>query len=127
MQSKRKKKKPSRRKELRSRPYAETATGAAWYDRQQWDRLKEVAADSDQLEDSYDAWLEAAEEAVRGLEATGMLIERVRIDLEELIAWCNDTGRAIDGAARAEFARRTLQMMHKKECPSVSTNSPKKS
>ena len=98
-----------------SKEYVEAASGVAWFDREQWQRLREVAADPERLEESYEAWVAMAERAIRHLEATGMLIERVPVDTEELIAWCKDRTRPIDGSARAEFAARQLRKIHLSE------------
>lgn len=104
----------SRRRKGRrySREYVETATGVAWYDREQWQRLRQLVADPERLEESYEEWLGVAERAVRDLEAAGMLIERVPIDAKALIAWCRQQGRPIDGSARAEFAAHELRKLH---------------
>ena len=107
----------SRKRKTRrySKEYVETASGVAWYDRDQWQRLRQVAADPERLEESYEEWIAMAERAIRDLEATGMLIERVPVDTEELIAWCNEQGRPIDGSARAEFASHQLRKIHLSE------------
>jgi len=98
-----------------SKEYVETASGVAWFDREQWQRLREVAADPERLEESYEAWVAMAERVIRQLEATGRLIERVPVDTEELIAWCEDRARSIDSSARAEFAARQLRKVHLSE------------
>ena len=95
-----------------SKESVEAAPGVAWFDREQWQRLREVAADPERLEESYEAWVAMAERAIRRLEAAGMLIERVPVDAEELIAWCKDRARPIDSSA--EFAARQLR---KVTCP----------
>ena len=59
-----------------SKESVEAASGVAWFDREQWQRLREVAADPERLEESYEAWVAMAERAIRRLETTGMLIER---------------------------------------------------
>jgi hypothetical protein len=98
-----------------SKEHVDTASGVAWYDRAQWQRLRQVAADPERLEDSYDEWIAMAENAIRELEATGMLIEKVPVDTEDLIAWCNERDRPIDGAARAEYASQRLREIHLSE------------
>ena len=70
-----------------SKESVEAAPGVAWFDREQWQRLREVAADP----------------------------ERVPVDTEELIAWCKDRARSIDSSARAEFAARQLRKVHLSE------------
>ena len=98
-----------------SKESVEAASGVAWFDREQWQRLREVAADPERLEESYEAWVAMAERAIRRLEAAGMLIERVPVDAEELIAWCKDRARPIDSSARAEFVARQLRKVHPSE------------
>ena len=93
----------------------EAASGVAWFDREQWQRLQQVAADPERLEESYEAWLAMAERAIRDLEATGILIEKVPIGTAELIAWCNEQARPIDSSARAKFAARQLRKLHLSE------------
>ena len=39
-------------------------TGFAWYRREQWLRLRELASDCDKLDDSYDEWLAGAQKAL---------------------------------------------------------------
>ena len=92
-----------------------TASGVAWYDREQWQRLREVAADPEVLEESYDEWVAMAEKAVRELEVSGMIIERVPVNATDLIAWCSEQDRPIDGSARAEFAAHQFRKLHLSE------------
>jgi hypothetical protein len=98
-----------------SEQYVETVSGVAWFDRDQWERLRDVAEDPDRLEDSYDEWVAMAERACADFEAQGMLIERVPVDAEALVAWCNEHERPIDGAARAEFVAKELRRIHRAE------------
>jgi hypothetical protein len=98
-----------------SKEYVETASGVAWYDRDQWQYLRDVAADPEVLEQSYDEWVAMAETAIRELEASGMIIERVSVNTTDLVAWCREQNRPIDGSARAEFAARQLRKLHLSE------------
>jgi len=82
--------------------------GVAWYDRDQWARLREVAADPNALEETYEDWVAMTERAIRTVEAAGEPVARVPIDTEELVLWCNEQKRPVDGPATAEFASRKL-------------------
>ena len=73
--------------------------GIGWYDASQWARLKEVAADSDRLDESHEAWQRTAQE----LASQGLAVRRVPIDVDALIQWCRVHRKAIDGNARAEY------------------------
>lgn len=91
---------------------SELVTGIAWYRRDQWLRLREAAADADVLEDTYDEWLEIAQNTILDLAKEGIRAEPVDIDLDELIEWGRANDRPIDGKARAEFTSRKLQQRH---------------
>lgn len=86
-------------------PHSHDVTLAfAWYRRGQWARLRELASDREQLAATYDGWLRAAEGHWRDLEARGLPVRKVDVDVELLWAWCCAHGRELDGAARAEYA-----------------------
>ena len=77
--------------------------GIGWYDATQWAKLKEVAADSDRLDDSHEAWQRTADRTAEELASQGMTVRRVPIDVDALIQWCRVHDKAIDGKARAEY------------------------
>ncbi|MFQ5737941.1 MAG: hypothetical protein ACE5JX_02930 [Acidobacteriota bacterium] len=101
-----------RRRGRYSKQYGETLVGVAWYDRGQWTRLRQVAADPERLEESYEEWVAMAEKAIRDLKAQGMRIQRVPVDAEDLIGWCKEQARRLDTSARAEFTSHQLRKLH---------------
>jgi hypothetical protein len=78
--------------------------GLAWYTRESWHRLVEVADDRSALDDTFEDWERQALSAFRKLQAAGANIHKVVIDIDALVAWCRAKGHKINGAARAEFA-----------------------
>ena len=82
--------------------------GVAWYRREQWNRLLEVSADRDELEENYDDWLRTAEGTLKGLKQMGTALVKVDIDVNKLVAWCVVANRTLDGAARAEYVSKLL-------------------
>lgn len=76
----------------------------AWYSREQWAYLKQVSADSAQLEDSFDEWEENAETAIQKFIAQGMQIRKVKVDVNQLVKWCKKRKIPIDSAARSQYA-----------------------
>jgi hypothetical protein len=48
----------------------------------------EVSVDRDSLEKTHDEWLCLAEKAMFDFKRTGISLQKVYIDIEELIAWC---------------------------------------
>jgi hypothetical protein len=83
--------------------------GVAWYRREQWNRLLEVADDRDNLEDTYEEWEANAEKGLLTLNRPGFEPQRIDIDIEELIRWCKLKNRPVDGAARSIFTAEKLQ------------------
>jgi hypothetical protein len=77
--------------------------GFAWYQREQWARLRELAADVDRLEEDYDAWLISAERTFAVVKSEGLAVERVPVDVQEMAAWCAREGRQFDSKARSEY------------------------
>src|SRR5205807_9053973 len=64
-------------------------TGVAWYRSEQWQRLREVSEDVANLEETYDAWLQTAERMIRDGIPADVVVEKIDVDVEEVLAWCN--------------------------------------
>ena len=87
----------------------DTITGIAWYRRDQWARLRELAVDADRLEEAFEDWLVGAQKTIVQLTATGLRVRRVDVDLDDLVRWCRHDGRPLDSAARAAFTAERLR------------------
>jgi hypothetical protein len=99
-----------RRAQLRSsKTMARMRVGVAWYTREQWAAVRAVAIDPDNLEATYEDWVAMAERALQELAQTGMRLEKVTIDSQALLAWCQREGRPVDAEARAAFAAELLR------------------
>ncbi len=83
--------------------------GVAWYAEAEWQRLRDVAADPETLEDTYAEWLKVFEKGVRDLAAAGVVAERVEVSVAELEEWCRQEGCELDGGARSAFASELLR------------------
>jgi hypothetical protein len=83
--------------------------GVAWYDVEQWGKLKAVAVDPERLEDTYDEWVRMADRAMKDLVTAGLAPQPIHVHVEELVLWCQSQGRPVNGAARAAFALEKLQ------------------
>jgi hypothetical protein len=83
--------------------------GVAWYRLKQWQRLRAISTDADNLEDTYEEWLRQAEQKVAELNALGLFVEKVDVDVEQLIAWCNERGLELDGHARSTYVTEILR------------------
>lgn len=83
--------------------------GLAWYTREAWGRLREVADDIQALDETYEDWERGALAAIRDFQSAGRHIRKVPIDIDELLTWCRERNRRIDSAARAEYVTYLLQ------------------
>lgn len=86
-----------------------------WYRPEQWQRVRDIAADSDEFEDSYVEWLQLAEEKAMELKGRGLRVEKVDLDSEKLILWCNERGLENDGKARSLYAAERLSELEEKQ------------
>ncbi|SRR6266567_7394826 len=87
-------------------------TGIAWYRPGQWERLREVAEDAENLEETYEAWLQTAERMIREGIPANISIEKVDLDVEEVLAWCNARGLAINAETRSRYVSERLRQKY---------------
>ena len=80
----------------------------AWYRPDQWTLLRAVSADGERLEATYEEWLSFASGQLRDLQAHGLQVEKIDVEVAALVRWCNSQSRPVDGEARAEYARQGL-------------------
>ena len=85
-------------------PAAPMNVAVAWYDSTQWAKLKLIAEDADNLDDTYEAWQRNAKNLERGLRQKGIEIQRVSIDVDALVIWCKSPKKRITGEARSAYA-----------------------
>jgi hypothetical protein len=87
-------------------------TGVAWYRSEQWQRLRELSEDVDNLEETYDAWLQTAERMIRDGIPSDVIVERIDVDVEEVLAWCNVQGLPMNAESRARFVSERMRQRH---------------
>jgi len=76
----------------------------AWYTREAWHQLAVVADDPDALNSTYEDWEAGALALLRKLRSAGQRVHKVLIDIDALVAWCDEEGCKVDSSARARFA-----------------------
>ena len=87
-------------------------TGVAWYRPEQWERLREVSEDVDNLEETYDAWLKTAERMLSDGIPADVRVEKIDIDVEEVLAWCNVKGLAMNAESRSKYVAEKVRQKH---------------
>ena len=86
--------------------------GVCWYKEEQWERLKEIVPNPEDIEDTYQQWRKDAENAISQLREKGMDVKKVSVDTEEMLLWANEHGHQLDGDARTQYA---IYLMKKRE------------
>lgn len=54
----------------------EVVVGVAWYRRKQWQRVRDISTDVDDLENPYEEWLRLAERKLAELTVAGLRVEK---------------------------------------------------
>lgn len=92
-----------RRSKHRKVEPVKTVVGIGWYNPEQWQRLREVAVDREDLHDTYAEWETELNEAIQHLEAVGMSPLKIEVNVDELVEWCAAQQQKLDGEARSRF------------------------
>src|SRR5260370_34948649 len=87
-------------------------TGVAWYRPEQWERLREGSEAVENLEETYQAWLQTAERILRDGIPANVHVEKVDIDVEEVLAWCNAQGLAMNAEGRSRYVSEQLRQKY---------------
>jgi len=87
-------------------------TGVAWYRPEQWARLREIYEDVENLDDTYEEWRQKAEQVLRDSIPADVTMEKVDIDVEEVLAWCNVLGLPMNAQSRARYVSDRLRQKY---------------
>ena len=79
----------------------ETVLGMAWYTPEAWAQLKAIP--EARIEMSYRAYVRNYEAYARRFAAEGIKVERVAVNVDQMLAWCHRNGYAVDTTGRAIF------------------------
>ncbi len=63
-------------------PQEEMIIAVVWYRPEQWQRVRDIATDADELEASYAQWVQVAEEKLKQLRSNRLRVEKVDVDSE---------------------------------------------
>src|SRR5687768_11249788 len=82
----------------------------AWYDREQWELLRDRSIDPEELDSSFDEWELNAVQAECELRARGIEVLRVPVTAQALSSWCKSRNRPLNRAARAAFVAHLFRL-----------------
>jgi hypothetical protein len=87
---------------------------AAWFRREDYERIREVMEDSDRLPPSFDEWELLAKSRVAKAKRDGIILKPVMLDPDTFVAFCKARKIRPNGEARAKFAvdRGLAESMH---------------
>lgn len=89
-----------------------SAVGIPWYRREDYPRILAVMADRHLLPASFHAWLQAAQQTVEKIKASGQVPVKAHVSPDEFVAWCRSRGLDINADARMEFAATVARAMY---------------
>jgi hypothetical protein len=90
----------------------DVVAGIAWFRANQWQLLRSLATDADELEETHEEWVKIAEKTIETLTKQGVLARKVDVDVNELQVWCSAQNRPLDSSARAGYAAAHLRDLH---------------
>ena len=86
-----------------------TIYGVCWYKKEQWDRLKEIVPNYEDLDDTFEDWRKSAEKAIANIRRSGGKAQKVKVDTEEMLFWSNENNLALNAQNRAHYATYILE------------------
>ena len=85
----------------------------AWFQPEEWQKLKETVDDPETLDDSYQEWRKNAEETISEIRAAGHKVQKTSIKISKLLDWCASKGYKPNSKARSEYAAYLSQLRSK--------------
>ena len=83
--------------------------GIAWYRPDQWEQMRKLSDDAGRLEGTYEQWLSYAEAQFADLRSRGSRVQKVDVDLDELLTWCTFKRLPLNGESRAQYVAEKLR------------------
>jgi hypothetical protein len=77
--------------------------GIAWYRKEQWFILRQVAENPNDIEDTYEEWLKNANKLKKALVDSGLAVEEVDVDMQDVINWCKKGNKTINSNNISEY------------------------
>lgn len=77
--------------------------GMSWYYREDFENIKKIFIDGDNIGKNYDDWLRRAEKGYNHLVSSGHIVEKVYINSRTFPKWCEENHLELNSRARLKF------------------------
>jgi len=77
--------------------------GIAWYKKEQWFILRQEVENPNDIENTYEEWLNNAINLKKTLMDSGLTVEEVDIDIQDVISWCKKGNKTINSNSISEY------------------------
>jgi len=77
--------------------------GIAWYKKEQWFILRQVIENPNDIENTYEEWLNNAINLRKTLIDSGLTVEEVEIDIQDVKSWCKKDNKTINSNNITEY------------------------
>ncbi|HMN49022.1 MAG TPA: hypothetical protein PKD67_07810 [Ignavibacteriaceae bacterium] len=78
-------------------------TGMSWYYKEDFENIKKIFVDGENICKSYEDWLRMAEKGYNHLVSNGVLVEKVYISSKYFPKWCKENNLELNSKARLQF------------------------
>jgi len=75
-----------------------------WYTTEQWGKIRAISIDPDSMGTSYEHWLKAAKETAKREESPSVVVQKIYLDVDKLLAFSKRSGRDINSDTRVTYA-----------------------
>ena len=82
---------------------SEKVIGIAWYKKEQWFILRQVIENPNDIENTYEEWLNNAINLRKTLIDSGLTVEEVEIDIQDVKSWCKKDNKTINSNNITEY------------------------
>jgi hypothetical protein len=93
----------------------EINAGIAWYKRDQWQLLLDIAEDKDKLPLTWEKWREITLNLIKGYKERGLDVKKVKIDIEDLIKYCKKNNLPNTAQTRSHYIAEIISESNKEE------------
>lgn len=83
--------------------------GIAWYRRDQWQKLLAASVDNEDLEDTFEDWEAGAAKKYQELRLAGKKVEKIEVDIDQLLSWCQQNKLPLTASSRARFVAERMR------------------